>query len=329
MKVVDMHCDTIAEIFRSHWQEGRTPISLAENNLHIDLDRMEKGDYLLQNFALFVHLKRVEDPFAYCMGMLDCFYQEMEQHKDRIGVVRTYEDIEKNREAGKMSALLTLEEGGVCRGDLALLRNFYRLGARMMTLTWNFDNELAHPNHVDLTTGKTVPNTTEGLTETGIAFVQEMQKLGMIVDVSHLGDAGIYDVLRYTTKPFVASHSNARSVCSHPRNLTDDMIRGIAEKGGVTGINFCASFLDEQEESKCFGSIERIIAHIRHIKNVGGIDCIGLGTDFDGIGSNIEVLGAGKMPLLAQAMEKAGFKTEEIEKVFYKNVLRVYKEILS
>lgn len=326
MKVVDMHCDTIGAVFRSQC-EGN-PISLEKNALHIDLERMQAGDYMLQNFALFVYLKKTEDPFAYCMRMLDCFYQEMEQYQDKIGVVRTCQEIEENRKNGKMSALLTIEEGGVCRGDIRLLRDFYRLGVRMMTLTWNFDNELAHPNHVDVVTGKTVPNVTEGLTDTGIEFVREMQRLGMIVDVSHLGDAGIYDVLRCTDRPFVASHSNARAVCPHPRNLTDDMIRAIAERGGVMGINFCASFLDAREGDECFGSIERMIAHMRHIKNVGGIDCIGLGTDFDGIGNNIEIQGAGQMQLLAEAMEKAGFTPEEIEKVFYRNVLRVYREIL-
>ena len=327
MKIVDMHCDTIGEIF--YRKNQGEMISLKENGLHIDLNRMREGEYLLQNFALFVHLNSVEDPFAYCMRMLDCFYGQIEQYPDEIGVVRTYQDIEENQKNGKMSALLTIEEGGVCRGDLALLRDFYRLGVRMMTMTWNFENELAYPNRIDLNTGKAIPETENGLKEKGIAFVEEMERLGMIVDVSHMGDAGIYDVLRYAKKPFVASHSNARVVCSHPRNLTDDMIRAIAERGGVMGINFCASFLDEKEDEKqCFGSVERLIAHMRHIKQIGGIDCIGLGTDFDGIGSNIEILGAGKMPVLIREMEKAGFRTEEIEKICYKNVLRVYKELL-
>lgn len=327
MKIVDMHCDTIGEIFYRK-NQGET-ICLEDNGLHIDLKRMREGDYLLQNFALFVHLKRVEDPFAYCMRMLDCFYEQIEQYPDAIGVVRTYQDIEENQKKGKMSALLTIEEGGVCRGDLALLRDFYRLGVRMMTMTWNFENELAYPNRMDLKTGKAIPETENGLKEKGIAFIEEMERLGMIVDVSHMGDAGIYDVLRHAKKPFVASHSNARAVCSHPRNLTDDMIRAIAERGGVIGMNFCASFLDEKEDEKqCFGSVERLIAHMRHMKQVGGIDCIGLGTDFDGIGSNIEILGAGKMPVLVREMEKAGFSTEEIEKICYKNVLRLYKELL-
>lgn len=325
MKIVDMHCDTIGAIY--HRKLQGEDISLAKNSLHMDLERMKKSDYLLQNFAMFVHLKRVEDPFAYCMGMIDCFYEEMEANADKIGVALTYADIEKNQKEGKMSALLTIEEGAVCKGELALLRDFYRLGVRMMTLTWNFQNELAFPNSIDSNTGKAYPNETDGLTEKGIAFVREMQRLGMIVDVSHLGDAGIYDVLRYTERPFVASHSNARAICSHPRNLTDEMIRGLSERGGVMGLNMCAAFLTEEENA--FGRVEHVLAHIRHIKQVGGIDCIGLGGDFDGIGDNTELLGAGKMPLLAEAMERDGFSTEEIEKVFYKNVLRVYKEMLA
>lgn len=331
MKVVDMHCDTIAEIYQAK-KEGKDS-SLLENNLMLDLKKMEAGDYGLQNFGLFTHLEREKEaPFEYAMELLDTFYTEMEAHQDKIGIVKSYKEIEENWKKGKMSALLTIEEGGVCRGKLALLRDFYRLGVRMMTLTWNFPNELGYPNgKKKLPDGSVIPvaDTVNGLTETGIAFVEEMEHLGMIIDISHLNDAGIWDVFRYTKKPFVASHSNARSIASHPRNLTDEMIRALAQRGGVMGINYFREFLhDFKEGEEKVSRISYMIEHMKHIRKVGGIDCIGLGSDFDGIYGELEMKDGSMLPMLADAMEKAGFTASEIEAVFYKNVLRVYKEIL-
>lgn len=334
MRVVDMHCDTIAELYYDHRDGGR--MSILENNLHIDLKKMKKGDYLLQNFALFTHMGKVERPFEYAMKLVDTFYTELESYPEWIGTVRSWADIERNRAAGRMSALLTLEEGAVCQGELAYLRDFYRIGVRMMTLTWNFPNELAYPNKIEMTERADqtmplcVPDTENGLTETGIAFVQEMERLGMIIDVSHLNDAGIWDVFRYTKKPFVASHSNARALAGHPRNLTDEMIRALAERGGVAGINFCAAFLrDGENGTEATHSYCRdMVAHMKHMKQVGGIGCIGLGSDFDGIGSIVEMGDCSGMQMLADEMRRQGFTESETEAVFSGNVLRLYRELL-
>lgn len=329
MKVADMHCDTIAELYYDHRDGGDA--SILENRLHIDLKRMKQGDYLLQNFALFTHLGREAKPFEHTMKLLDTFYTELEAHQDLIGIVRGWEDIEANRKAGRMSAMLTLEEGGVCQGELAYLRDFYRLGARMMTLTWNFENELAYPNKIGAEhPPKCVPDTVNGLKEKGIEFVREMERIGMIIDVSHLNDAGIWDVFKYTKKPFVASHSNARALASHPRNLTDEMIKALAERGGVAGINFCAAFLQnevdgvEPDHSYC----RDMVAHMKHMRAIGGIGCIGLGTDFDGIGSIVEMKDCSGIQMLADEMSAQGFTDGEIEAVFCGNVLRLYKELL-
>lgn len=324
MKVVDMHCDTIAELYYGK-RDGKS-VSILENTLHIDLKKMQKGDYLLQNFALYTNLAKVEHPFEYAMQLADVFFTELEAYPELIGIVKNWQDIEANRETGRMSALLTIEEGGVCQGNLAYLRDFYRLGVRMMTLIWNYPNELAYPNHMK----ENIPDTMNGLTETGIEFVREMERLGMIIDVSHLGDAGIWDVFRYTAKPFVASHSNARALCDHPRNLTDDMIRALAERGGIAGINFCALFLQKAEPNQelTHSYCHDMVAHMKHMKQVGGIDCIGLGADFDGIGSIVEMKDCSGMQMLADEMVRQGFVTSEIEAVFYRNVLRIYQELL-
>lgn len=329
MKVVDMHCDTISELL--HARERGEEASILENHLHIDLNRMQKGDYLLQNFAMFVHLGKTADPFHYAMKLVDLFYNELEPYSDRIRIVKRWEDIEENQKAGKMSAMLTLEEGGICKGDLSCLRDFYRLGARMMTITWNFPNELGFPNGKDesVSPARSVPDTEHGLTETGIAFVQEMERIGMIIDISHLNDAGIRDVFHYTKKPFVASHSNARALARHPRNLTDEMIRALAERGGVAGINYYAPFLkDADKKMPLHGLCSDMVAHMKHMKQVGGIGCIGLGSDFDGIDTATDMKDCSGMQLLADVMSREGFTTGEIEAVFHDNVLRVYRELL-
>lgn len=330
MKVADMHCDTISELHRLKKEGGSS--SILQNQLHLDLQKMKQGDYGLQNFALYVNLKKTEDPFVSCMELLDTFYLELEAYPELIGIVRSYEEIQKNWEAGRMSALLTIEEGGVCKGKLSLLRSFYRLGVRMMTLTWNHENELGFPNRF-LVEGPGAPrfdpDTENGLTETGISFVEEMERLGMIIDVSHLSDAGIWDVFYSTKKPFVASHSNARALASHPRNLTDEMIRALADRGGIAGINYCSAFLrDWEDESKAVSMAADMVRHMKHFKNTGGIGCVALGSDYDGIGSRLEMKTAADLPLLEAEMRKQGFTESEIEQVFYKNVLKVYKELL-
>jgi membrane dipeptidase len=156
-----------------------------------------------------------------------------------------------------------------------------------------------------------------------------MEELGMIADVSHLSDAGFYDVLQYSSKPFVASHSNAREVCGCVRNLTDDMIRKLAERGGCMGLNFCADFLETVPEGQPNpGTIEAVVRHAKHIVKVGGIGVLGLGSDFDGIDTNQELPGAQSMELLWERLHQSGFTQGQLDAVFYKNVLRVYEEVL-
>lgn len=323
MKIIDFHCDTISQIY-DYKQNGEN-INLKENKLHLDLKKMKKSDYMLQVFASYVDLDVTKNPVETCLSHIDLLYREIEKNKDDISLVYTYDDIIKNKENNKMSALLSIEEGGVCKGNLSLLRNYYRLGARMMTLTWNYENELAYPNgHFYDEASKE----RKGLKEKGFEFIHEMEKLGMIIDVSHLSDDGIYDVFNNTKKPFIASHSNARSLCSHRRNLTDDMIRKIADRGGLIGVNFYSPFLNDDYTSNDMSKIEDIIKHMKYISNIGGIDCVGIGSDFDGIDCPLEFENAGNMQLIYEKMKQSGFKEDDMEKIFYKNALRLFKEVL-
>lgn len=351
MKVVDMHCDTITELWGKH--ENGIQVGLRQNEQMVDLERLTKGGYLLQNFAIFVEQQPGVSSFRKAQQIWSVFQREMKQNTDRIAMVTTVKGIEDNEQAGKLSALLAVEGGEACEGSIEKLHVLYEQGVRMMTLTWNYPNEIGYPNLPrNAEEFPYVPDTEHGLTPFGIACVKEMERIGMIVDVSHLSDAGFYDVLRYTKKPFVASHSNARKVCPWVRNLTDDMIRKLADRGGVTGLNFCGDFLldpfakctSREEIHKKVRDAEYkgyhalagsqatfadIVRHARHIINVGGIECIGLGSDFDGIPDYPGCPRADHMDDLAEAFHDAGFTPDEIEHIFYRNVLRVYRDTLK
>lgn len=320
MQYIDLHCDTIMALMQAKSKE-----SLRNAPFQINLDYLKKGNCLLQCFAMFVNLKKVENPFEYAIQMIDRYYLELEENQDIIAPVLTYEDIERNRERGLISSLLTLEEGAVTNLKLEFFRTFYRLGVRMICLNWNYENGVGHPNF-QYEPGKTpdfkAPNTMQGLTDFGIQMVKEMNRLGIIVDVSHLSDKGFYDCLKYSEKPIVASHSNARAICNNVRNLTDDMILKLSENGGVMGMNFCADFLNETEELGK-DTISCVIQHMKHIRSLVGVDVIAIGTDFDGIDPDIQLRNASLLPELFSAMKDQGFTEEEIEKIAYKNFLRV------
>lgn len=331
MKYVDMHCDTLYKMLQK--KKKGVSCSLAENDGHIDLDKLIRGNALLQNFAMFVEWKKCDNPKDEVLRMVDIFYAEMEKNRDSILPVRTYEEIMENERKGKISALLTIEEGAACMGDLDNLELFYDLGVRMMTLTWNYPNEIGFPNLPKVSEkgffDYKTPDTEHGLTPFGIQAVEKMEELGMIVDVSHLSDAGFYDVLRATKKPFVASHSNSRTISPWVRNLTDDMLRSLADRGGVAGLNFCADFLTEVESGTYNpGTMEAVITHARHMINVGGRECLGIGSDFDGIDTNEGIPDYSYLPKLEEAFNRAGFRESECDKIFRDNVLRVYREIL-
>ena len=292
----------------------------------MDLARLKKGGCLAQNFALFTILKKDPDPCGFARGACRLFKEELAENDDMIRQAVTVEEILRNDRDGRMSGVLTIEEGGICNGSTDVLRDFYREGVRMMTLTWNYENDLAYPNKVDMNTGISMPETEHGLKKKGIEFVELMEEIGMAVDVSHLGDAGFWDVAEIMKKPFAASHSNARAIAGHTRNLTDEMIRTMAERGGVMGINYCPVFLDDREDGGT-SRISAMVRHIKHIRNVGGIECIGLGADFDGISGTLEIDSPSAVHLLEEALYRNGFTQTEVEKIFYRNVLRFYGDV--
>ena len=329
MKVVDMHCDTIGELMKYETKEN----TFTKNNLHIDITKLKEGNYMLQNFAMFVNMKEHPDCYTRCKEMITYWNILKEEYCEHIREIKCVDNIIENNNAGKISALLTVEEGECCGGDVEKLEELYGLGVRMMTITWNYENSLGYPAtpRCKITGKKLTSDMSKGLTKKGKEIVSCMQDMGMLVDVSHLSDKGFYDVAdiaRTTGKTFVASHSNARSMANHPRNLSDDMIKLIGENGGVVGVNFYPSFLSDKNIS-AKEQLSYIILHIRHIINKGGIDCVGLGTDFDGIDGELAISDASKMQVLYAALRRAGFSESETEHIFWRNVINVYKEVFG
>lgn len=342
MYFADMHCDTIMEI----WLSRRAGGSLAlrdttggEKDLQIDLNKLAAGGYLFQNFAMYVDLHREDglSPWTQFREMVEIYHREIAANADIVREARSYDEIIRNRDAGLLSAVMTAEEGGVLEGDLSRLQVLYDEGVRMMTLTWNYENELGFPNEVPEGIEEDYPRyfrfeprQDNGLKPLGFEAVERMQEMGILVDVSHLSDAGFYDVAKTVKGPFVASHSNARAISGCNRNMTDDMIRTVGEHGGVIGLNFCPEFLMEgPSEEACRSTVEGLARHARHMINVGGRAVVGLGTDYDGIGrDDLEIADASQMHKLVQGLERGGFTADEIEGICYRNVLEVYKEAL-
>lgn len=332
MKFIDMHCDTISTIMDKN-------LSLKDSDRMINLNKLEEADYLLQCFAMFIKYidKKKENysPYEYCNEMIDRYYEEINKYPEVIKPVLTNSDIEENMKNNIISSLLTIEEGGTCEGKMENLIHFYNRGVRLMTLTWNYKNEIGNPN-MDFTNyeeklsehiNQTIPNTSEGLTEFGIEVVKKMNELGMVIDCSHAGDKTFYDVIKYSSKPIVCSHSCARSICNHVRNMSDDMLLKLKENNGVVGINFCHDFIKDDDE---LASIKDVVKHINYIKDLIGIDYIGLGSDFDGIeNDNIELKDATYMPILVEELKNQNYTQEDIDKLTHLNVLRVLKENLK
>jgi len=312
LNLIDFHCDTIYKLKKNENQ------SLSTNTLSVDLCKMKKACSMAQFFALFVSLDETSEPLSECLNMLDLFNKELALNSAKIKLAKTYAELIENCKNGYMSSFLTIEEGSVIEGNLNNLKELFNLGVRLMTLTWNFPNEIGFPGCNNIYMDK-------GLTPFGHDVVEKMNELPMIIDVSHLSDKGFYEVADISKKPFIASHSNSRAITDHSRNLTDKMIKTLANNGGVMGINFEKSFLG----SSPYGRVSEMIEHINHIRNVGGIDVLSIGSDFDGIETNSEIYDISQMEKLKDALIKNKFSENEIEKIFYKNALRFIKDTLN
>lgn len=311
MKFIDLHCDTASKIFYEN-------LNIKNERCKANINNLRKGESLGQVFAFFIDQKLNNDPYDEFIKLYNNFIKEIKENSNEIEIVRNLEELNNAEKEGKIGAFLSIEEGEVIKGNIDNLRKVYDMGVRILTITWNYKNQLGYPN-------KNYTHRDKRLTEKGIEIIEECEDLGIIPDSSHLSDAGFYDLIKVCKKPFIASHSNARAITNHPRNLDDHMIKSLAEKGGIMGINFCSDFLG----TKSISSIEDMILHIKHIKNIGGIDVIALGSDFDGIENEVEIKNSSEFNKLYDSLKNNNFSEIEIEKIFYKNVIRVFKETLK
>ena len=308
--MIDLHCDTIMQLL-DHPDSG----DLYRNTWKIDIEKLQKAHSKVQDFALFINLGKTNDPYGRYEEMRNLCTTQIHLYGEHIQHVLSYQDVESVYESGKIGALMSIEEGGVLGGDLDKLKQAYQDGVRLITLTWNYPNGLGEPH---------CGEQHKKLTPKGIEFVEAMQDLGIVVDCSHLNDAGTEQLGDILDVPFVASHSNAREVTAHTRNLPDNLIKIIANKGGVIGLNFAQSFLGTSPVSR----IDDIVKHGLYLINKGGEDVVALGTDFDGIKPNTEIKDASEMYRLYDAFNEAGLSVEQCEKLFWKNADRLLKEIL-
>lgn len=324
MQFIDMHCDSLLVLYVRDAQKADLYESAVTS---VDFSRMKKSGQLAQFFAVFLPTEKMYRIFGVnpvpdevlISTLREYLLQNVKAHQNIISMAYSAKDIRRNQKAGKMSAVLTMEDGRAVGGKLENIKKFYDMGFRALSLTWNVYNCFGAPNSIDPKVMK------DGLSRFGKEAVEYMQDLGMLVDVSHLSEGGFYDVADVCQKPFAATHSNCIALCPHQRNLTDDQLRILGRTGSVAGLNFGPEFLNP--DTACKDSrAERIAKHARHMADVAGCESVGIGSDFDGISGNLEISDCSKMDLLESALQKEGFSGSEIEKIFYKNVLRVMQD---
>ncbi len=315
---IDLHSDTITMM--------HCPMeNLERSRRMVNIERMHRGYTQVQCFSAYVPTGHYPEAVRrFLPWRRFCFIADkkdwlLKRHSDALFPVLGTEDLERGSKAGKIGVLFTIEDAGVIGRCETRLDEAYRRGVRIASLTWNHENTLAFPNSRDASVME------KGLKPFGAKMVEKMNELGIVVDVSHLSDGGFWDVVRMSKKPFVATHSNSRSLTGHPRNLTDEMIRALAEKGGVMGLNFAPAFLTE--DGKRESRIEDMVRHVLHIRKVGGSGVLAIGSDFDGITGNLEIGTPAGIPRLAHALKKAGLSVSEIEAMWQGNACRVLEEV--
>lgn len=314
MKMIDLHCDTLLNIYRD------TDYGLLDNSGHISLRKMKQGEALAQFFAIYISRNEMKtmDSYEIFHDVYKIYQREMEKNKDMILPAYNAADVEENHASGKMSAFLSIEDGVAVGNKIERLTEFYEKGVRLITLTWNFENDIGFPCSKDEKAHQI------GLKPFGFDVLDEMNRLGMLIDVSHLSEGGFNDVAEHSKKPFVASHSCARALCNHQRNLTDKQLKAIGDKGGLIGVNFCAAFL---REGAGYSSIEDIVSHTVYMADKAGVESIGFGSDFDGIDDELEMKDYSGYPILLDALSKH-FSQSQLDKICKENAMRIIRDCL-
>lgn len=301
MPIIDAHCDVLSKLLLDPGIDFNDP----DCGMDITLDRLVRADVALQLFAIWLPDKVRNPGFEHLRAAAELFQTRIVERAG-LAAIRTSQQLEEAFAAGKRCAMLTLEGADALNGDLDHVRKLFELGVRCLGLTWNYANWAAD--------GVMEPRN-GSLTLKGRTLVKECNRLGMITDVSHLSEKSFWELADLSDRPFIASHSNALELCGHPRNLNRKQVECIASKGGVIGINFYPPFLSSSEKP----TIDHVIRHIETICEWGGERSVGLGSDFDGIGTKVDGLETPEgYARLADALGRR-FTEEQVKNILFLN----------
>lgn len=311
--VADAHCDTILQVVR-----GKVKLSRLSDQGHIDIVRLREGGVKVQFFAAFIEsLYKPHNSLTRALQLIDAFRGEIEECSDLIAHCTCMRQIRKDLKDEKIIAILGIEGGEALNGDLAVLRTLYDLGVRFIGLTWNQRNQIADGVGERCTRG--------GLTQFGRQVVAEMNRLGMIIDLAHISEPGFWDVLELSRHPIMVSHANCQSLCGHPRNLNDDQIKALAEKGGVLGLSFVPDFLGGGTTS-----MDDFLNHLDHVAGLVGTGVIALGSDFDGIDTTPAGMEDCRCyPVITARLLERGYTENEIRDIMGENLFRLMEKVFS
>ena len=309
MKLFDLHCDTI---YRAYTEKS----TLFNDSFHISLNKTKEISPYIQCFAAWIPDEyRGEDALALFSGCADTLKKQLAG--TGAVICRTAADLERVRSGGGIGAILTVESGAVLAGRLENIEMLRREGVRMMTLTWNGENELGD--------GVGVENA-GGLTPFGRQVIDEMEKNDIVIDVSHASERLFYDVAEHTKKPFAASHSDSKTLCPHRRNLTDEQFGIICERNGLVGLNFCVDFLNKTATN---AKMYDIIGHAEHFLSLGGEKCLAIGGDFDGADIPDDFSGVEAMPRLYEMFLHHNYSEELVNDIFFNNAFRFFQKTMA
>lgn len=309
--VIDGHCDSIGDqLMHGRWLGERSPGG------HIDLPRLHAGGVDAQFFACFVpFVFQRHGAVTHAMERLDQLHLLAERHPDRFVIARTAADIRRAKAEGKIAGILGLEGAEALDASIGVLRQFYRLGVRNVGLAWNHRNAACD--------GTSETRSRGGLTNFGVQVVETCNQLGMLIDVSHLSSVGLEDVLAISRQPIIASHSNARALCDHVRNLTDGQLEAIAANGGVVGVTFVDAFLRDNGRP----GVDDVVRHIEYMLTRIGADHVAIGSDFDGCTPPPELADVTRYPAITMRLQARGHSETTIRKILGGNFLRVFEAV--
>lgn len=311
-KIIDLHCDTLT----ASANDGSVmEMPMYNENCDMDFNKVPEGVKWAQAHAIFMPDEyRGEKAITFYNSVKDSYYNQLEAFGDTVVQCKTGEDIEAAWSEGKFASILTVEGGSVLAGDMNRVEKIAGDGVKVMTLVWNGENEIGSGH-----------NTDHGLSDFGKAVIPLLEENGIIIDVSHLNDNGFGDLLKVASRPFMATHSNSRAICSHRRNLTDEMIKEMVKRNCLIGLNYYTAFISDEEEKNC-DYADMFFQHICHFIDLGAEKNLALGSDFDGAHLPDCLSSPSKVVEMYDYLLKKGLTSDQLDNIFYKNALRFFHE---